>query len=68
MFNSVILMDDDLIKEIIEKLESKEIDCVSFSKKHKSRGSEDLVSYYEGASWALKFAISTIKEACSESN
>ena len=67
MFNIVLLMNSNLLKETIEKLESKEIDCMAFSKKHKSRGNEDLVNYYEGASWALKFAISTIKEAESNS-
>lgn len=60
-------MDNNLVKEIIEKLESKDIDCKEFSKKHKSRGSDDLVNYYEGASWALKFAISTLKEIDSKS-
>jgi hypothetical protein len=56
------LMNENFVKEIIEKLESKDIDCMAFSKKHKSRGNNDLVNYYEGASWALKFAISEIKE------
>ena len=56
------LMYKTFLNEIIEKLESKEIDCTTFSKKHKSRGNDDLVNYYEGASWALNFAISMIKE------
>lgn len=50
------------LEKIYEKLESKYSDCEAFSKKHKQRGNEDLFHYYEGASWALKYAITTIKE------
>lgn len=50
-------------KEIIKQLESKEQDCVNFSKKYKLRQMEDLYQYYEGAGWAFKFAISLIKDS-----
>ena len=50
------------IENVIKKLESKHTDCIEFSKKHKSRKMDDLVQYYDGASWALKFAISLLKE------
>lgn len=49
------------LKKILEKLESKQRDCVSFSKKYKQREMEDLYQYYEGANWAIKYAISLIK-------
>ena len=49
------------ISEIIEKLESKEKDCVVFSKKYKSRKMDDLYHYYEGADWALKYALFLLK-------
>jgi hypothetical protein len=62
MLYIVYLMDENFVKEIIKKLESKDVDCMAFSKKHKSRGNDDLVNYYDGASWALKFVISIIKE------
>ena len=48
--------------EIIKILESKRQDCISFSKKHLDRKNEDLHQYYEGAKWALDFALETIKE------
>ena len=46
---------------MLVKLESKQRDCVSFSKKYKSRQMEDLYQYYEGANWAIKYAISILK-------
>lgn len=49
------------LNKILEKLESKQRDCVSFSKKYKQREMEDLYQYYEGANWAIKYAISLIK-------
>ena len=55
-------MNQEEFKNIIEKLESKQRDCVSFSKKYKTRKMDDLYQYYEGANWALEFALSTIKE------
>lgn len=55
-------MDDSKIETILEKLESKRKDCVAFSKKYEVRKMEDLRQYYEGATWAINFAISTIKE------
>ena len=48
-------------EKILEKLESKQRDCVSFSKKYKNRKMEDLYQYYEGANWAIKYAISLLK-------
>jgi len=49
------------LEKILEKLESKQRDCVSFSKKYKKREMEDLYQYYEGANWAIKYAISLLK-------
>ena len=48
-------------EKIVEKLESKQRDCLSFSKKYKTREMENLYQYYEGANWALKYAISLLK-------
>ena len=53
-------MSEDIEKMLV-KLESKQRDCVSFSKKYKSRQMEDLYQYYEGANWAIKYAISILK-------
>tara|TARA_B100000530_G_C15617073_1_gene352781 strand:- start:12 stop:185 length:174 start_codon:yes stop_codon:yes gene_type:complete len=55
-------MDNEQIEEIVKQLKSKEKDCESFSKKYKQREMEDLFQYYEGASWAIKFAISLFEE------
>jgi len=55
-------MDNEVIEKIIEKLESKQRDCISFSKKYQTRKTDDLFQYYEGANWALKYALSTINE------
>lgn len=49
------------IEEIIEKIESKKRDCVSFSKKYKQREMDDLYQYYEGANWALEFTLKIIQ-------
>jgi len=59
-------MNDEIIEKIIEKLESKQRDCISFSKKYQSRKMDDLFQYYEGANWALKYALSTINELKNE--
>ena len=48
-------------ERILEKLESKQRDCISFSKKYKDREMENLYQYYEGANWAIKYAISLLK-------
>ena len=50
------------ISDIIKTLESKKIDCISFSKKSEKRKVEDLKQYYDGAGWAIAFALSLIKE------
>jgi len=50
------------IQEILEKLESKHKDCIEFKKKYESRKMNDLEQYYDGASWALKYAISLMKK------
>jgi len=50
------------IDEIIKTLESKLKDCITFSKRYKSRNVEDLYQYYQGAEWAIKFALSLLKE------
>ena len=55
-------MDKDKITSLVEKLESKQRDCVAFSKKYESRKMEDLKQYYEGAKWAFDFTIAQIKE------
>ena len=54
-------MDNKTIKTIIEKLESKQKDCIAFSKKYQSRNMEDLHQYHEGANWALEYALSLLK-------
>ena len=59
-------MTEDILK-ILEKLESKQRDCVTFSKKYQTRQMEDLYQYYEGANWALTFAISILKKEKSDS-
>ena len=48
-------------EKILEKLESKQRDCLSFSKKYKTREMENLYQYYEGANWAIKYAISLLR-------
>ena len=53
---------DTETNKILKILESKKLDCISFSKKHKDRKNEDLYQYYEGATWALEYAIKSIKE------
>ena len=53
-------MTEDILK-ILKKLESKQRDCVTFSKKYQTRKMDDLYQYYEGANWAIKYAISLIK-------
>lgn len=55
-------MTTEELKKILENLESKHRDCISFSKKHKERGNLELFQYYEGAVWALNYAITFIKE------
>ena len=55
-------MTNEEINKILENLESKHRDCISFSKRHKARGNEDLFQYYEGAAWAFDYAITFIKE------
>ena len=61
-FKKLNNMDNEQIEEIIKQLKSKEKDCESFSKKYKQREMDDLFQYYEGASWAIKFAISLFEE------
>jgi hypothetical protein len=56
-------MNEEFKEDLIEKLESKQKDCIAFSKKYQSREMEDLKQYYEGANWALKFALSLIKQS-----
>ena len=59
-------MTEDILK-ILKKLESKQRDCVTFSKKYQTRKMDDLYQYYEGANWALTFAISLLKKEKSDS-
>ncbi len=56
-------MDEKTLEEIIAKLESKQKDCVSFSKKYQTRNMDDLYQYYEGAKWALDYALSVVNES-----
>ena len=55
-------MTDKTLQDIIERLESKKRDCEAFSKKYKTRNSDYLRQYYEGANWALTFALAQINE------
>lgn len=55
-------MNKRIIEKIIERLESKQRDCVSFSKKYQIRNMNELYQYYEGAKWALDYALTTINE------
>ena len=55
-------MDEEYLKKIIEKLDSKHTDSIAFSKKYKIRKMDDLQQYYEGSSWAFKYALSLLKE------
>lgn len=55
-------MDENLLKSILEQLESKQRDCVAFSKKYRVRKMEEQKQYYEGAKWAFDFAISKLKD------
>ena len=55
-------MNEQHIEKIIEELKSKEKDCESFSKKYKQREMDDLFQYYEGAAWAIKFALSLFEQ------
>lgn len=59
-------MDQDIHDAIITKLESKKKDCVSFSKKYETRKMDDLFQYYEGAKWALDYALSVVNESKAE--
>ena len=56
-------MDEKILEKIIEKLESKQKDCISFSKKYQTRNMDDLYQYYEGAKWALDYALSVVNES-----
>lgn len=51
-----------MYEDILEKLESKRKDCISFSKKYQTREMDELFQYYEGAKWALDYAISIVNE------
>ena len=55
-------MSDEAFKKIFEKLESKQRDCFSFSKKYETRKMDELFQYYQGANWAIDYAISIINE------
>ena len=50
------------LNKILEKLESKQKDCISFSKKYQTRKMEDLYQYYEGAKWALTYCLKLIDD------
>jgi len=55
-------MSDKSLSKIIEMLESKRQDSISFSKKYKSRDMEELFQYYEGAKWAFDYTLKIINE------
>jgi hypothetical protein len=59
-------MDNKTLEEIIVKLENKQKDCISFSKKYQTRKMDDLSQYYEGAKWALDYALSVVNESKKE--
>jgi len=59
-------MIEKTLEEVITKLESKQKDCISFSKKYQTRKMDDLYQYYEGAKWALDYALSVINETREE--
>ena len=59
-------MDEKKMEEIITKLESKKKDCISFSKKYEVRKMDDLYQYYEGAKWAIDYALSVVNESKNE--
>lgn len=50
------------ISDIVATIESKQKDCISFSKKYERLKDEDLKQYYDGANWAITFTLSLIKE------
>jgi len=56
-------MNKEAIEVIIEKLESKQKDCIAFSKKYQTRKMDDLFNYYEGAKWAIDYVLTIIKES-----
>ena len=59
-------MDKKTLEEIIVKLENKQKDCSSFSKKYQIREMDDLYQYYEGAKWALDYALVVVNESKEE--
>jgi hypothetical protein len=59
-------MNQEEIDKVIEILQIKYKDCTSFSNKYKLRKMDDLFQYYEGAKWALDYALTTIKESKNE--
>ena len=50
------------LARILEEIESKRNDSISFKKKYKSRKIADLEKYYEGAEWAFTFALALLNE------
>ena len=59
LFTRVIMKD---FIEIIKELESKHRDAIAFQKKYKTRNMLELLKYYEGAEWALSYAINLLKD------
>jgi hypothetical protein len=59
-------MNEEILDEIIEKLKNKQKDCSSFSKKYQTRKIDDLYQYYEGAKWALDYALAIVNESKKE--
>ncbi|MEK9993468.1 MAG: hypothetical protein VW646_01805 [Hydrogenophilales bacterium] len=55
-------MNEEIFEEIIQKLENKHKDCISFSKKYQTREMDDLYQYYEGAKWAIDYALTVVSE------
>ena len=45
------------------KIRKQKKDCVSFSKKYETRKMDDLFQYYEGAKWAIDYALSVVNES-----
>ena len=56
------MSNDEIFSKIVQKIESKEREIVRNLEHHKRREMNDLVQYYEGADWALNYALKVIRE------
>ena len=53
-------------EEVLKVLESKKKDFQTFVKKYEMRKMEDLKQYYEGAKWALGYALTVVSDSKQE--